>query len=111
MLLDAGNHAGTEQKDVACLRVSGQMMGCLCAVIRTAPHDKQHNLAGQQSEGRGEAAADGTRQRVSEGCRMGVQQISANYTLSKLMWIKSICLTYTVGLRMVFAAKDIIPFA
>lgn len=100
---------GQNKKDVACIALSGQMMGCLCIDQNGTP--LTNSIIWQDSRAKEEAKLLTERVGgVSEGCRMAGQQISANYTLSKLMWIKKHMPDVYSRTRTVFTAKDYITF-
>jgi xylulokinase len=80
--------AGRNPADVMAVAFSGQSMGCLCVDKNGVP--LSHSIIWQDGRATSEAAA--VVERVGgkqEACRLVGQQLTANYSLSKLMWIKA----------------------
>lgn len=80
--------AGRNPSDVIAVAFSGQSMGCLCVDKTGVPLSR--SIIWQDGRATTEAAAVvecvGGKQ---EACRLVGQQLTANYSLAKLMWIKA----------------------
>ena len=101
--------AGHKPADVMCIAFSGQSMGCLCVDKSGTPLSR--SIIWQDGRAAKEAAA--IVERVGgkqEACRLVGQQITANYSLAKLMWIKANHPEIYKNTHKVLAAKDYMTF-
>jgi xylulokinase len=101
--------AGRNPSDVMAVAFSGQSMGCLCVDKNGAPLSQ--SIIWQDGRAAKEAAA--IVERVGgkqEACRLVGQQLTANYSLSKLMWIKANNPDIYKKTHKVLAAKDYMTF-
>ncbi len=100
---------GRDPKSVVAVAFSGQSMGCLCLDKNGTP--LTNSIIWQDS--RATKEADLLTERIgglSEGCRITGQQLSANYIVEKLMWIKEHQPEIYRDTFVVLPAKDYIAY-
>lgn len=101
--------AGKDPKSVAGVVFSGQSMGCLCLDKNGVP--LTNSIIWQDSRATKEAALLTEKiGGLAEGCRITGQQLSANYTIEKLMWIKEHQPDIYKNTHVVLPAKDYITY-
>ena len=100
---------GHSPSDVIAVAFSGQSMGCLCVDKSGAPLSR--SIIWQ--DGRASSEASALVERIGgkqEACRLVGQQLTANYSLAKLMWIKANKPEIYKQTYKVLAAKDYMTF-
>jgi len=100
---------GRDPASVMAVAFSGQSMGCLCVDKNGSPLNR--SIIWQDGRAVKEAAA--VVERVGgkqEACRLVGQQLTANYSLAKLMWIKANKPDVYKRTYKILAAKDYMTF-
>ena len=100
---------GRSPSDIIAVAFSGQSMGCLCMNKSGMPLSR--SIIWQDGRAANEAAA--LVERIGgkhEACSLVGQQLTANYTLAKLMWIKTNMPDIYKQTYKILAAKDYMTF-
>jgi xylulokinase len=101
--------AGKSPADIKAVVFSGQSMGCLCVDKNGSPLSS--SIIWQDGRAANEAAAVVARVGgKQEALRIAGQQFTANYSLSKLMWIKANKPEIYKQTYKMLAAKDYMTF-